>query len=156
MNVHPQINRFHRTRPLAVAALAVWACLALASPTRSYAVDQAAETASHTWAILIGVEKYHHATPLRYTLNDVVKLGETLQVYGGVPKSHFREMIDTAKDPRLQPLRSSISFWSRDQVATPVSMTLSSMGPMLSQISGQMALPGDPRASGCFVPSIGW
>src|SRR5690349_3144989 len=108
MNAHEMSNRIRRIWAIALQTLAVWTGLALAGPARSYGVDEAAERASHTWAILIGVEKYHHATPLRFTLNDVVKLRETLEAYGGVSQSHVREMIDTAKDPRLQPLRSSI------------------------------------------------
>ena len=49
-----------------------------------------------------------------------------------------------------------MSFWSRDHVATPVAMTRSSIGPMVSQISGQTSLPALPNAAGCFsLPSMG-
>ncbi len=70
--------------------------------------DKAAVMATHTWALLIGVEKYHHAPPLRYTRNDVLKLSETLQKYAGVAASHVLTMTDDKTSPKEQPLRTSI------------------------------------------------
>ena len=52
-------------------------------------------------------------------------------------------------------LRSSSSGWSSCQVACPDSMTPCSIGPIWSQISGQMSRSGMPIAAGCLAPSIG-
>ena len=54
-----------------------------------------------------------------------------------------------------KPRRSSISGWSSCQVASPVSTTPWSIGPIWSQISGQISRSGLPSAHGCLAPSIG-
>jgi uncharacterized caspase-like protein len=61
-----------------------------------------------TWAVLIGVEKYHRANPLRYTLNDVRELAKTLRTCGGVASERVLELVDDAPNPRFQPLRASL------------------------------------------------
>jgi len=60
------------------------------------------------WALLIGVEKYQHASPLQYTVNDVTQIARTLLERGGVAKERILEITDAAKDPRYQPLKSNL------------------------------------------------
>ncbi|HQU42192.1 MAG TPA: caspase family protein [Pirellulales bacterium] len=60
------------------------------------------------WAVLIGVEKYYRASPLRFTVNDAQQLAETLANYGGFSPQHILRMTDNATNPRRRPLRSSI------------------------------------------------
>jgi len=60
------------------------------------------------WAVLIGVEKYQRANPLRYTLNDVRELAKTLRRRGGVASEQMLELTDDAPDRELQPLRTSL------------------------------------------------
>ena len=43
------------------------------------------------WAVLIGVEKYHRATHLRYTVNDVEQLDRTLRERGGLSEDHVAQ-----------------------------------------------------------------
>ena len=67
----------------------------------------AAETGQQ-WAILIGIEEYHRASRLRYTINDVKQLSQTLRERGGLPKENILEIVDTAPSARYQPLRASL------------------------------------------------
>ncbi len=86
--------------------LSTWtkACL-LFLAMASYA--QAAETPGRQFAVLIGVEKYHRAAPLRFTLNDVHQVSSTLRQRGDWPSSGILEMMDTAND-RYKPLRANL------------------------------------------------
>lgn len=60
------------------------------------------------YAVLIGVEKYQRASPLRYTVRDVEQLAATLRQRGGVPEENILQIVDGASNPALQPLRSNL------------------------------------------------
>ncbi|MBI2823850.1 MAG: caspase family protein [Planctomycetia bacterium] len=92
--------------PAVLAALALaagWAAAALAQNPASME-----EKGPKQWAILIGVEKYHRAPRLRYTINDVRVLARTLHERDGVAEDRILEMTDDEKNPRMQPLKTSI------------------------------------------------
>jgi uncharacterized caspase-like protein len=69
---------------------------------------EAKTAASQKWAILIAVEKYHRATRLRFTNNDVKQLAQTLVRCGDYVPEQILEIVDTARNPRWQPLRTSL------------------------------------------------
>lgn len=83
---------------------ALAACLILLSLAPMVSADEA----PNSWALLIGVERYQLAAPLRHTLNDVHQLARTLQERGGVPESQVLQITDDAADERFQPLRASL------------------------------------------------
>ena len=60
------------------------------------------------WAILIAVEKYHRATPLRFTVNDVKQLAATLRTRGGLDADTLLEITDASKNARFQPFKTSV------------------------------------------------
>ncbi len=72
-------------------------------PTR-----RSAAVKGRQWAILIGIEKYQRANPLRFTDNDVARLSETLCIRGGYPQECVLEMTDRAVDTSRQPLKASL------------------------------------------------
>lgn len=59
------------------------------------------------WAILIGVEAYQRANDLPFVRNDVVRLAETLQVRGGIPRANIAAFVDEASTKRL-PTKSNL------------------------------------------------
>lgn len=63
---------------------------------------------SRQWAILIGVEKYHRANRLKYTVSDAQELAQVLSQRGGLERARILEMTDARKNPRFQPLRASL------------------------------------------------
>jgi hypothetical protein len=67
-----------------------------------------AQPKSQQWALLIGVEKYHRAPQLKYTVNDVRQLASTLRTRADYPEDNILEMTDQAPQPRFQPLRASL------------------------------------------------
>lgn len=89
----------------AIAGLMMPTIGALADETEG---EAAREAPRNQWALLIGVEKYYRASPLRFTVNDVEQLAATLKNYGGWSPKHIRQITDNAPNPRRQPLRSSI------------------------------------------------
>lgn len=60
------------------------------------------------WAVLIGCERYEKATPLKYTVNDVEVLSQTLQRRGGYDPKHLLVMTDNAIESTKQSLRDNI------------------------------------------------
>jgi len=60
------------------------------------------------WAVLIGVERYRLANPLRHTVNDVRQIAETLRTRGGFERDCIIEVTDKGLSPRFQPLRASL------------------------------------------------
>ncbi len=70
------------------------------------AID-AAESPGRQYAVLIGVEKYHRAAPLRFTINDVRQLASVLKQRGSWPSDDILEMTDAAND-RCKPLRNNL------------------------------------------------
>lgn len=89
---------------------------ALADECESPAVQEAP---GNQWALLIGVEKYYRASPLRFTTNDVEQLAATLKNYGGLSPQRLRQMTDNAGNPKNQPLRSSILSELTDWLKKP-------------------------------------
>ncbi len=61
-----------------------------------------------SWALLIGIEKYHRANKLTYTINDVHQLSQTLRTRGGFEPDCILEITDENPNPRYQPQRSSL------------------------------------------------
>lgn len=61
-----------------------------------------------SWALLIGVEKYHRASRLRHIVNDVEQIAAALLTRGTYDEERVLKIIDTVENPRFQPLRSSI------------------------------------------------
>jgi len=96
------LNRVLRTAVMCVAGLAV------AAFGRPLLADEPKAETGKQWALLIGVEKYHRAPRLRFTINDVRVLGQTLKERGGVSEDRIFEMTDDAQNPRFQPLKTSI------------------------------------------------
>src|SRR5271157_4265556 len=75
---------------------------------RAQEPQEAGTNDGHTWAILIGVEKYQHLNPLHFTTNDVKQLEETLRQRGGVDRGHTLAMTDDAQDSGRRPLRGNL------------------------------------------------
>jgi Caspase domain len=88
--------------------VAILACNMFVSLSEISAEDEDGTKQGRKWALLISAEKYHRAPVLRYTVNDVVRLSETLKLYGGISKKSILEITDTQTNPRFQPLRSSL------------------------------------------------
>ncbi len=61
-----------------------------------------------SWALLIGVEKYHRVPALRYTVNDVRQLALTLHTRAGFSEDCILEITDQAPSSRYRPLKASI------------------------------------------------
>ncbi len=59
-------------------------------------------------ALLIGCEKYHRASKLRFTVNDVTQLSRTLQVWGGYSKDNILEMSDVSVNDRYKPMKANL------------------------------------------------
>jgi hypothetical protein len=77
------------------------------------------ERPKEQWAVMIGIERYHRASHLRYTINDVTQLGQALCEYGNCKKDNFLELLETAPNPKDQPLRSSIMAQLSDFLSKP-------------------------------------
>lgn len=60
------------------------------------------------WALLIGVEKYQQASPLRFTVNDVVQIAHTLHARGGFDPECILQVTDDAKDPTHRPDKAKL------------------------------------------------
>jgi uncharacterized caspase-like protein len=106
-NIQSQLIATTTTRVLRSAVL-ILASLALLAGGRSALGAEPKADAPQQWALLIGVEKYHRAPRLRFTINDVRVLAQTLKERGGLSESRIFEMTDDAQNPRFQPLKSSI------------------------------------------------
>ena len=96
-----------------LAAFASLAALLGGATARGAAPDGTAESAprkgpSRKWALLIGVEKYHRASRLRYTVNDVTHLAETLRTRGDYDSDDIVTIDDKEPNPRFQPFRTSL------------------------------------------------
>jgi uncharacterized caspase-like protein len=89
----------------------------LAAPVQ--AQQPSARPEGRTWAVLIGVQKYHRANPLRFTINDVRQLADTLHRRGGITSEQILELTDDAPNPRYQPLRASLMAELPEFLAKP-------------------------------------
>ncbi len=70
------------------------------------AAQEGASGQARKWALLIGIEKYHRAPPLRYTVNDVRQLAETLLSRGDYAEENMLEIVDTEPEPAFSALAS--------------------------------------------------
>ena len=69
------------------------------------------------YALLIGVNKYRHMTPLPACQNDVYALARVLVKHAGFKRDHVRVLTDEEdenRDPGLTNIRNSIDFLSRN------------------------------------------
>ena len=116
--------------------------------------------APRKWALLIGIEKYHRANPLRYTINDVRCLADTLRRRGDYDAESVLEIVDTNVNPRFQPLRASLmaelpKFLARPGPGDHVLVYFSGHG--FKDREGKLYLapidcdPADPPATGISV-----
>lgn len=71
------------------------------------------------WALLIGVEKYTKASPLRYTVNDVEQLTQTLIERGGYSANRVMTITDAQSDPDRRPLKSTLMEQLPEWLAKP-------------------------------------
>lgn len=76
-------------------------------------------SAGQVWAVLVGVEKYRLAPPLRHTINDVRRLAETLRGRGGCAAQRVLEIVDSNPHEDSQPLRASILARLPEWLAKP-------------------------------------
>jgi caspase domain-containing protein len=101
------------------ARIHLWACLvgcwllfSLASP--QVRAQAAGSPPGKQWAILIGIEKYERANPLRFTVNDVVQIGQTLRVRGGVDPANILQITDDSDyHPTKVGIMQALSDWLR-------------------------------------------
>lgn len=112
------------------------------------------------WAILIGVEKYHRAPGLRYTVNDVRQLSATLQKRGNYSPDRILEMSDALANPRYQPLKASLMVELPERLQRPAagdSVLVFFSGHGFRDSEGKMYLapldcdPANPAATGISV-----
>jgi hypothetical protein len=76
-----------------------------------FAIAQQSSTApipGRSWALLIGIENYHRANKLTYTINDVHQISQTLRSRDGFEPDCILEVTDESPNPRYQPLKSSL------------------------------------------------
>jgi hypothetical protein len=137
------------SRVLPMALLLVMVPAWLAGPVaRAQVPQEPVPSQGRVWAVLIGVEKYHRANHLRYTLNDVRELAKTLRTRGGVQAEQMLELTDDAPNARFQPLRASLMAELPEFLARPAP----ARGPA-DRLLQRPRLPGQagpalPRAAG--------
>lgn len=94
--------------------------LAIAVISLTVAPGHSEETAAkQSWAILIGVERYEKASPLRFTVNDVRQLAETLTARGGIRRENILEITDERTDERYRPSKDHLSARLQEWLAKP-------------------------------------
>ena len=105
--------------PNRVAIVFCTTCLGLlwASPVGAQTDGEPA--GPHTWAILIGAEKYEKAPPLQFTVNDVKRLADTLVTRGGLARHRILEITDQQRDPALQPRKEALTTHLTEWLAKP-------------------------------------
>jgi uncharacterized caspase-like protein len=91
---------------LGIAIVAAPALASVAGAQDPAASDSELKPARR-WAILIGVEDYLRANDLPFVKNDVVRLAETLQVRGGLPRVQIATFVDESNQKRL-PTKSNL------------------------------------------------
>ncbi len=109
------MGRLHQYWPLWLFVVAALGCRTGAA----HASQEPAAAQGRLWVLLIGVEKYHRASPLRFTLNDVRELAKTLRTRHGVQPEQMLELTDDAPNPRFQPLRASVMAELPEFLARP-------------------------------------
>jgi len=98
------------TRTAGRVVLACGTTMLLVCAFASVRTARAADTPNtgRSWAVLIGVEKYHRVPGLVYTINDVRQLATTLRTRDGFAEDSILEMVDDATNPRFQPFKANI------------------------------------------------
>ncbi len=130
-------------------------CISLAQPPQ-----EPGPAHGRLWVLLIGVEKYHRANRLHFTLNDVRELAKTLRTRCGVEPEQMLELTDDAPNPRFQPLRASLmaelpGFLARPAAGDRLIVYFSGHG--FRDTQGRLFLapldcdPADPAATGIAV-----
>jgi len=71
-------------------------------------IDGPQESHSKAWALLIGIERYEKASALRYTVNDVAQIAETLSNRGAFRTDRILQIVDTAQDSKQLPTRNNL------------------------------------------------
>lgn len=87
---------------------ALWAACLAAWLAASAPAARAEQPAPRKWALLIGIEKYEKANPLRYTVNDCRQLARALAGRGDFRAEEIVEIVDSAEDALRRPLRASL------------------------------------------------
>ncbi len=70
-------------------------------------IGSAAESPGQ-FAVLIGVDGYRHAPPLKTAVNGTLQLSQTLRRYGGYRSADILQLVDAAADPALHPTRANL------------------------------------------------
>lgn len=96
----------HGSRWIAAFGLGLFLTSAFLAVQPALAGD--ASNNGRSWAILIGVEKYHRVPSLVYTTNDVHQLAATLRTRDGFSEDCLLELTDDATNPRFQPFKANI------------------------------------------------
>jgi uncharacterized caspase-like protein len=121
---------------------------------------QPASAVPKHWAVLIGAERYHRVTHLKYTVNDVRELSATLQSRGGYGADQILLMTDDEPNDRFKPLRTNIMAElpaQFDKAAPGDSMVVYFSGHGFRDDAGKLYLapldcdPADPAATGVPV-----
>ncbi len=105
-----------------LAALVTALLLVSAQPGQARAAQSAEEPAldeSCAWAVLVGVEKYQHVAPLKYTVRDVTQLAATLRERCGYAPSCLLTLTDHDADATLQPTRANLEQQLQGWLAKP-------------------------------------
>ncbi|QDU29439.1 Caspase domain protein [Anatilimnocola aggregata] len=113
-----------------------------------------------SWAVLIGAERYHRATHLKYTINDVRILSSTLRARGGYDEKQLLLMTDDESNARFLPLRTNLmkelpAFF--DQIAPGDSVLVYFSGHGFKDREGKLYIaaldcdPSDPVKTGVPV-----
>jgi hypothetical protein len=102
----PSIRRF-ACRSIAVCVGLLLACGPGQGRTAWWAQEPTQEE-GRSWAILVGVEKYRHVAPLKYTTRDVTQLATTLRERCRYAADCLLTMTDGAADSGLQPTRENL------------------------------------------------
>jgi hypothetical protein len=146
---------FARILLILPVAVAFWAGTAAAD-------DGDIAKGGRRWAILIGVDKYEHATHLRFTTNDVEQLVRTLKQRDGFTDDCILQIVDTAPQTRLQPLKASIEKelpnWL-EQVAAGDEVLVYFSGHGFKDAGGKLylaPLDGDPNKPAETLIPIQW
>jgi len=100
-------DRVSGVRRRIVALLVTVSCWCSAGFAYAQENPRAADK-GRSWALLIGIEKYHRANKLTCTINDVHQLSQTLRARGGFEPDCILEITDDNPNPRYQPLKSSL------------------------------------------------
>ena len=158
--VHNAVRQVGRRLPKSVKAAWLAALFAiLASGTTAVSQD---EPSGKQWALLIGCEKYELAPPLRFTVNDVQQIANTLVERGGFAPECILQITDAnselAYQPRQKPVMSAVSDWLKRPAANDTILVYFS-GHGFKEPDGRMFLAPldcDPRNAAATGIPVEW